>query len=500
MTANPDASGVMEAIAHNADQPSGSPAPGCRESVIPESQTTPDGRVINDPPPAEGRGLKKRAVRAGQWTTASFVFDQGLAFVSNIMLVYLAMPTEAFGIIALIFVVIQGLEFFSDVGITPCLIQNEREDPAFYNTAWTMQAVRGVLLWLIASAVAWPLSMWRDDWGPLLYLLPVAAFTSVFNGFRSTGWVTAQRRLDLRWLSIIKSGMSILRIATMGLVAWFSPTAWAMVAGLLVNSALVCVASHFLLPDIKNRFRFDREAFGQLIRYGKWLFLSTIITFFAGQIDKIFLGSLISVAALGVFFIGLRIAELGPTLFKQLASLVGFPALSDIHRRDPQRFGEVLLKLRLYTTVPIVLVLCGLIAGGPILTWLIYHKSPTPAFIESGWIVQVLCFSSIAGMVTTSYGNVFMATGRTVYNMWSVFAQLVATVAVTLTGYHYAGETGFILGLGATQWIKYIVDAGMAKTCGCWQWKFDAVMLLGGAALAGGGLMLSQWMAWRWVL
>jgi O-antigen/teichoic acid export membrane protein len=451
-------------------------------------------------PAVEGAGLQKRAVHAGSWTTLSFGFDQGLSLVSNIVLVYFAVPREAFGLMALIMVVIQGLQMFSDVGITPCLIQNEREDQAFYNTAWTMQAVRGVFLWLVASAAAVPISMWRDDWAPLALLLPVAAFTSVFNGLRSTAWVTAQRRLDVRLLSILNSSISVVRIAVMGVIAWFSPTAWALVGGLLIHSALVCIASHWMIPEIKNRFHFERAAFGSLIRYGKWIFLGTVITFFAGAIDKLLLGSLISVTALGVFFMGHRLAEIGPMLFKKLGTFVGFPALSDVYRRDPDRFPHALMKMRLVLTLPINLLLLLMILTGPMVTWLFYAKSPTPQFIEAGWIVQVLCFNSLAGMVTTAYGNVFLATGRTVFNMWSVFAQLVVMVAATLTGYHYAGETGFILGIGVTQWFKYIADAALAKACGCWQWKFDAAVLGVCGLLAWAAVLGSQWMAERWVL
>lgn len=460
-----------------------------------------DASAIEPPndEPNDGAGLKKRAVTAGMWQSMGFAADQGLSLISNIMLVYFALPAEAFGLMAVILIIIQGLNFFSDVGIQPCLIQNKRQDSAFYNTAWTMQVVRGIVLWAIASAAAYPLSLWNGD-TELAWLLPVAAFTSVFNGFRSTAWITAQRRLDIRLLSILKAAFAVVRIASMAAIAWFSPTAWALVGGLLVNSLLLCVASHWMIPEIKNRFHFERKAFSELIRYGRWLFVSTVITFFAGQIDKIFLYDLISAAALGVFFIGSRFAEIGPMFFKQMGQIVGFPALSDVYRRDPERFKKVLLKLRLVLTIPINLLLLGMIALGPMVTWLFYGKSPTPGFIEAGWIIQVLCFNSLAGMVTTSYGHVFMASGRTIYNMWSVFAQLVIMVAATLTGYHLAGEMGFILGIGLTQWVKYVVDAGMAKKCGCWQWKFDASVMITCGVLAVGALWVSDWLAWRFVL
>ncbi|MEM7624446.1 MAG: oligosaccharide flippase family protein [Planctomycetota bacterium] len=449
---------------------------------------------------AEGAGLKKKALNAGKWTSLSFFFDQGLSFLSNIVLVYLALDKADFGIMVLVAAVNTGLQQFSDVGITPCLIQNKREDEAFYNTAWTMQVIRGVFLWLIACVIAYPMSQIKPDWAPLAWVLPVACFTAVLQGFRSTAFVTVNRRLNIKSIALIKVVASVVRILAMLGIAVVSPSYWALVGGLLAGSLTTCVLSHRILPEIKNRFRFEREAFGTLIRYGRWLFLSTVIGYFAGQIDKLMLGGLISVSALGVFWIGSRFAEIGPMFFKKIGAWVGFPALTDVYRRDPERFKHVLLKMRMALTLPINGVLLLMIATGPLMCYLFYGPSPTPAFIEAGWIIQVLCFNSLAGMTTTSYGHVFMATGRTKFNMLSVLAQLIAMLAATLTGYYLAGETGFLLGIGVSQWLKYVSDAAMAKTCGCWQWKFDAVVLVGCGLLAWAAVWFSNLLAWSFVL
>ena len=59
------------------------------------------------------------------------------------------MLPEAFGIMALVNVLIQGLTMFSDVGIEPAIVQHRRGDePRFYNTAWTVQILRGFVLLL----------------------------------------------------------------------------------------------------------------------------------------------------------------------------------------------------------------------------------------------------------------------------------------------------------------------------------------------------------------
>ena len=57
---------------------------------------------------------------------------------------------------ALIQTFIIGLQMFSDIGIYPSIIQNKRgEEPDFLNTAWTIQIVRGGVLWLADHVLAW---------------------------------------------------------------------------------------------------------------------------------------------------------------------------------------------------------------------------------------------------------------------------------------------------------------------------------------------------------
>ncbi len=449
--------------------------------------------------PQPGAGLRRKVVKGGMWTGFSFASAQGLAFVSNVVLAGL-LARQEFGLMVLVTSITAGLQMFSDIGIGPSLIQNKREDPAFYNTAWTIQVVRGIALWLAACVLAYPLSRIQPDWAPLASLLPVAAFTCVFNGFRSTAWVAASRHLNIRLIAMLELYTALVRIVVMILLAYFvTRTTWALVGGLLVGSFMTCVLSHRMMPDIRNRFHFEKKAFHELVRFGKWLFLSTLITFWAGQIDKFLLGGLLSVSALGLYYMGLRLADLGPMFFKKISSSVGFPALSELHRRDPHRFKSRLLHMRMVLVLPINALLLLMIFGGPVFSELIYFGKRAP-YVESGWIVQVICFGSLAGMVTGSYGHVFMATGRSKYSMLSVLAQLIAMVAGTLTGYHLWGETGFILGVGACQWFKYIADAAMAKRCGVWQWKFDAAVLIISAVAAYFAIGGSRWLAETFIL
>ena len=70
--------------------------------------------------------------------------SQGLRLVSNVILSRMLFP-QAFGLMAIVRLVLNGLELLSDAGVAFSIIRDRRGDePSFLNTAWTIQIIRGV--------------------------------------------------------------------------------------------------------------------------------------------------------------------------------------------------------------------------------------------------------------------------------------------------------------------------------------------------------------------
>ena len=440
--------------------------------------------------------LKTRAFRSSAWTTAGYGIGQALRFAGNLVLAWFLVP-EDFGLMALVTIFLQALQMFSDIGIGPSLIQNRRDDAGFVNTVWTIQVLRGLILWLVACLIAWPVSViWRAP--ELVYLLPVAGVTAIIHGFASTHLFTLQRRLLTKPQAILEPAAQL--VGLLAMVFWVSypvsRSVWALVAGGIVSSCFRTLATHFLLKGVGNRFYLDRAAVWELIRFGRWLFLSTIITFLAAQTANLIYGVLMSPAALGVFWIGIQLALVLPNLVKQIGGRVVFPLLSEVYRRDQSTFGHRLLRVRMLVVIPSVLGL-GVLAW---ISMLFFDLLLPDRFLGAAWVVQVMAINSMAGMVNSSYGHAYLASGRTLSNMVSVAGQLVIVVVSTLAGYYIGGESGFIIGLGISQWLKYPLDGALAASGGFWQWKFDVSILVLSVMLALLSLWGSNWMIRTWVL
>src|ERR1700691_4124047 len=92
------------------------------------------------------------------WTTGAYGLGQLLRIATNIALARFLAP-EIFGIMVIVNALKYGVDLIADVGIGQNLIYNKNaEDPEFYNTAWTLQLIRGLLLFIAGIAAALPVA------------------------------------------------------------------------------------------------------------------------------------------------------------------------------------------------------------------------------------------------------------------------------------------------------------------------------------------------------
>ena len=291
------------------------------------------------------RSLRARALDASLWTAAGFGAQRALQLASNLVLTRLLFP-KAFGLMALANVFLTGLSMFSDVGIRPAVIQNARgEDEAFLNTAWSIQIVRGFVLWLAAALLALPVAHIYGE--PVLAPLLVAlGATAAINGFASTAMATAERRLHLGRMTIVQlTGQAVSLILT-GLLSWWLRSVWALAYGSIAGALVSVIMGHLFLSSHRHYVRLEIEALTTILRFGRWIFLGTMVTYLGGQGLRAIQGIFLSAAAIGILSIAQTFASMFSDLSLQLLGAVGFPALSEAFNRDQSSFATTLEKLR----------------------------------------------------------------------------------------------------------------------------------------------------------
>jgi len=416
--------------------------------------------------------LRSRAMRASAWVIGAKPLGVSIQLIRSLVLTRLLFP-EAFGLMALVSVVMQGLQMCSDVGIGPNIIHSKRgTDPNFLQTAWTLQIIRGVALWIGCCIFAWPVSVFYDE--PMLrFLLPVAGLNIVIASFNTTAWATHDRAMARGRITIILYAIQLLNLVVMVLAAWWLRSVWALVIGGLSSSLLTLIFGHYFLPGIRHKFRWDRQAVHELIHFGKWIFLSTILTFFAMQMDKLMLGKLIPISLLGVYSVALVLANLPRDLLQQISGIVLFPALAEKFRSDRRRMHQKVNRAR-GVLLSVGLLLClGVTFFAP--EFFQFYDS---RYAAAGWMAQLLALSAWVTVLNATTGNVLLALGDSKAMAAGNLLNVVVTFGGALGGFHLFGLPGFIVGYAAGTAAGQLVQALWIRRYGIGVLRQDATFTL----------------------
>jgi len=361
----------------------------------------------------------------------------------------------------LVNIFVQGLQGFSDVGIGPAIIQSERGDErGFLNTAWTVQALRGMALGAVSALIAWPVALLYAE-RQLIWLLPIAGLAAVIAGFNSTALFTLNRHLDVGKLTMQSLVSQIVGSAVMVVLAKLYPSVWALLAGNLAAALTTLALSHVLLPGTRNRFHWDRTAAKEMMSFGRWIFVSTLLTFLALQADRLIFGKLISLKDLGVYGVAAMMAALPTQAILKLGGVVVFPAYSRAKAAGSD-FQDVFDRVRLPLLAGAGLVTTGLVAGGQHVIELLYD----PRYHQAGWMLQLLAVSGWFQVMQVTNGSALLALGSPRSVAVTNMVKLAAMVIFVPLGFWRYGLLGGIIGIILSDVLKYVASSFLASRMG----------------------------------
>ncbi len=438
-----------------------------------------------------GQGLGAKAMRGSALTILGFGGGQFLRLVSNLVLTRLLFP-EAFGMMALVYVFMQGLNNFSDVGVTPSIMQSKRgDDPEFLNTAWTIQVIRGMLLWGVTFVIAYPAAQFFD--APMLaQLLPVVGVTLAIAGFNPTRLDTANRHLNFGRLTVIDLASQVVSLIVAIVAAWILQSVWALVISGIVGALVQLIFLSVFLPGQRNRFRWEPAAANELINFGKWIFLSTVVGFFLSQGDKIILGKYLSLETLGIYNIGFFWASF-PMM---LGGMVTQKILIPIYRETPPTESrENFLKLR-KMRVAVSLLLMGFVGIFAVMGVWIVDLLYDHRYLDAGAIAVILAIAQMPMLIVMTYDQAALAAGDSKRFFVLAAARAVLMIACLLIGLEASGLLGALIGYGAAFVLAYPVVVWLARRMGAW----DPLHDLGFAAVGLGLAAMALWINWAAIL
>ena len=354
--------------------------------------------------PIPSEPLSRAVVRGGIWVFALRFTSRGLGFIRTIILARLLAP-EDFGLLGIAMLAIATLETFSQTGFQAALVQKKENVESYLDTAWTVSAVRGVLLFLALFFSA-PLAATFFNTPQAVLVIKVIAISTLLSGFRNIGILFFQKELEFNKQFFYELSATLVDLTIAITLAFMLRNVWALVWGGLAASFVRLFMSYILHPYRPN-IRFDKGEFKELFGFGRWVLGSSILIFLVTQGDDIFVGKLLGVTALGFYQMAYLISNLPATEIAHVISQVTFPAFSKL-QEDIQRLREAyldVLKLTTFVSTPV--------AGG------IFILAPefTKIFLGAKWMpmvsaMQVLVLAGLTRSIASTAGTLFVAIGR----------------------------------------------------------------------------------------
>jgi len=348
--------------------------------------------------------LGQKVVRGGFWVFALRITQALFSLIRTIVLARVLAPND-FGLFGIALLAMSALETFSQTGFQQALIQKKGDVKPYLDTAWTVQAVRGLLLagllYIVAPYVA--AFFGEPNAGPLLKVL---GLSMVFQGFTNIGVVFFQKELEFHKQFIYQFSGAVTDLAVAITAAVLLKNAWALILGLVAANLVRMVVSYLVHP-YRPRPRLQAEKARELYTFGKWIFGSSILIFLLTQGDDIFLGKVLGATALGFYQMAYRISNLPATEITHVISQVTFPAYSKLQDRLPELQKAYLqtLQITAFFSVPL--------AGG------IAFLAPdfTRIFLGEQWMpmvpaMQVLCLFGLTRSFGATTGPMFQAVGK----------------------------------------------------------------------------------------
>lgn len=414
--------------------------------------TLPKDDRLSEHDEADSSSLKSRIFRAFSWTMVGHFASLSLRFLGTLVLSRIFTP-EVFGILAVVTTLHIVTHLFTDIGISQAIIQSRNgHDRTFLDTAWTLQVIRGVLIWSLCLASAAGLAILTHfdllaktsvyAYPDLPIIIVIACFSAVIMGFQTTKVVTANRNLDVKIVTLIDLGAQFIALIFTIVVGLITRSIWSYIVAGLLSSVLTVFISHLWLRGNVNRFAWNRDALRELSRFGRWVFVSSALGGLAGNGDRLVLAGLIAAANLGFYSIANNLVAVVDGVAGRVFGTVALPALSSVARTQPERFPQLYFKIRWLVDAAMI-GLAGFIFS---LAQVVVDSLYDPRYHQAGAMLRILSFSLIFARFNLAQ-NAYLALNQPNFLTVLNITKLVSLFTLLPLGFYFFGEQGAIVAI-----------------------------------------------------
>lgn len=285
--------------------------------------------------------IKTQLVHGVLWTAISRYAGIVVQIFVTAILARLLSPAE-FGIVAVCMVAIAFFDLFTDMGIGAAVVQRQDLEQEDHDHLFSFSIYFGVVLTVLFSLVAFPISHWYGE-ESLAFYLQLLGLMLLFKTFNMLPNALLMKAKMFRFVAI---RTLIIQVATGVIACAGAFCGWGIYA-LLVSPILTSIVTYIVnrhYVPLRFHIRVDLGPLRKIFSYSFYQLAFNLVNYFSRNLDKILTGKYLSMTDLGFYEKSYRLVLMPMQNITGVINPVIQPVLAE-YQNDKRLLGEYLLKI-----------------------------------------------------------------------------------------------------------------------------------------------------------
>ena len=441
--------------------------------------------------PTTDSTLAKVAKGAG-WIIGWRMMTRVLGLASTLFLVRLLLPSD-FGLITIATSFGQAIDALSALGVEEAVIREKTPSRDLYDSAFTINIIRGLATCVILLLSAWPVGLFFSDMR-LVPVMIVLAGCSLVGACENIGVVDFRRDIAFEREFLLMLVPRIASTLTAVGLAYLFHSYWALMAAISLSSVIRVAMGYVLHPF---RPRLGLRAWRQIAHFSFWSWLLSLTGLVRDRCDTFVIGRVLGITQVGTFSLGVEIASRPATeLVSPLAraSFSGFAAARNLGSDA----GAAQTFLRVLSSAALLSFPAGV--GISLLAEPIVKLAFGSRWLGATTVIEVLGIGLLVlvlGLISASLLNAYgLLRGRFMVQLAAIAARIPLVIVLVM----HMGLPGAAIGTMMGAVVEHALYVAMAlrrlrltlADLLRHLWRCSAAAAAMAAALLGGGLGWSQ--------
>jgi O-antigen/teichoic acid export membrane protein len=240
--------------------------------------------------------LRAQVIRGSAWV-AAWRWSIRLSSLLTIPILTRLLTPRDFGIFTMAFVVAALIEVFSDTDATAALVRLQRPTREHFDTAWTIQAIFGLVLALLIIAIAPQAGRYygTPEVEDVLYFVSLRC---ALGGFVNVAVATFRINLQFDKEFRMAVAQRLINIVAALVLAYILRSYWALAIVFVGEKVVAILVTYWMRPYLP-RFRLSK--FREIWTVSVWMFIAYISDYLGRRLDELIIGGLAPAPTVGQY-------------------------------------------------------------------------------------------------------------------------------------------------------------------------------------------------------